>query len=295
MTRPAPTSDRSIPRISSVVATAVTAWAVHVPGADGALPPERAGELLGRKGLLFKEPATRLALCAVHRALRLAPAHRPGGDPDPDVAVVACGNLGNVQTVVDVARTVAERGVKEVSVLAAPNASSNVIASTVGLWFRFGGPNLMVCSGATAGLDAVAVGARLLRAGRARRVVVVGAEPADDVARAVHGSAGGPATLRAGAACVVLAADGAADRGSLVVESVTDPTAWPRPPARVLGRPCDGGPDHYGAHGVVALATAAQALAAGAPGPLGVLCGDEADGWRAALIAAPAAATGVDR
>ncbi|HEU4425171.1 MAG TPA: hypothetical protein VFR67_21795, partial [Pilimelia sp.] len=40
-------------------------------------PAERAGLVVGRKGLLYKEPATRLALCAVHRALGLPPGRRP--------------------------------------------------------------------------------------------------------------------------------------------------------------------------------------------------------------------------
>lgn len=87
--------------------------------------------------------------------------------------------------------------------MAAPNASSNVIASSIAMWFRLAGPNLMVCSGETAGLDALALGALLLRARRADRVLVVGAEPDDETAVAVRGHTGGP-PLRAGAACVVL-------------------------------------------------------------------------------------------
>jgi 3-oxoacyl-[acyl-carrier-protein] synthase II len=211
----------------------VVAWSLYLPGVDldaalpelaaaspqraaePAYPPERARELLGRKGLLNKEPATRLALCAVHRALRRPPgAERDSGPPDPRVAVVASSNLGNVATVVDVVRSVRAAGRTGVSPLAAPNVSSNVLASAVAIWFRFGGPNLMVCSGSTGGLDALALGALLLRAGRADRVVVVGAEPADDVAAAMSNGypqrpggafgAGRPSPALAGAACVVI-------------------------------------------------------------------------------------------
>src|SRR5437870_1983934 len=90
---------------------AITGWCIHVPGfplkqlvpgdtSPDACPPERAYELLGRKGLLYKEPATRLALCAVHRALKLQPGGlRPDGRPDPQTAVVVSSNLGNVATV----------------------------------------------------------------------------------------------------------------------------------------------------------------------------------------------------
>ncbi|MCI4066466.1 hypothetical protein MRQ36_29485 [Micromonospora sp. R77] len=123
---------------------AVTGWAVHLDAAD-------APAVLGRKGLLYKEPATRLALCAVHRALGLPDGARPGTALDPDTAVVASSNLGNIGTVVDVARTVAREGGRGVSLMAAPNASSNVVAGTVALWFRFGGPNLMLCNGETSG------------------------------------------------------------------------------------------------------------------------------------------------
>ncbi|MBM0240501.1 beta-ketoacyl synthase [Micromonospora sp. ATA32] len=170
---------------------AVTGWAVHLDVAQ-------APAMLGRKGLLYKEPATRLALCAVHRALGLPDGVRPSTGLDPDTAVVASSNLGNIATVAGVTRTVACEGGRGVSPMAAPNASSNVVAGTVALWFRFGGPNLMLCNGETSGLDAVAAGALLIRSGRAGRVVVVGTEPADADAVAVY-----PA-IRAGAACVVL-------------------------------------------------------------------------------------------
>jgi len=263
----APAARRAAARTRTI---AVTGWAVHVPGADPlATPPERAHELLGRRGLLAKEPATRLALCAVHRALGLpAGAPKPAGPPDPRVAVVASSNLGNVATVRRVAEAVRGGGIREVSPLDVPNASSNVVASSVAIWFRLGGPNLMVCSGSTSGLDAIALASLLLRAGRADRCVVVGAEPDDEVAGALR--RGG----RAGAGAVVL-----------------EPAAPGVAPAVVLGpvRPApDGGQgsdpaaelgDLYGAHGVVQVALGAALVAAGAPA-VTCVCGDEADGWR---------------
>ncbi|HEU4421988.1 MAG TPA: beta-ketoacyl synthase N-terminal-like domain-containing protein, partial [Pilimelia sp.] len=226
-------------------------WSLHLPGADLAAalagplgrppgdwaraeapPAERAGLVVGRKGLLYKEPATRLALCAVHRALGLPPGRRPDRPVAPRTAVVACSNLGNVETVARVTRTVTAEGGHAVSVLDAPNVSSNVVASTVALWFGFGGPNLMVCSGARAGSDGLWLAGLLLRAGRADRVVLVGVEPDDEVASALYAAddptrpprsgraADDPARpprsgraaedparrLRAGAACVVLRA-----------------------------------------------------------------------------------------
>ncbi|MDL4820277.1 beta-ketoacyl synthase N-terminal-like domain-containing protein [Actinomadura opuntiae] len=204
---------------------AVTGWSLHLPGvrpADAltarlgrrpgawaradAVPADRAADLLGRKGLLGVEPATRLALCAVHRALRLPPGHRPDDPADPRAAVVACGDLGTAEAVARVARAAATEGGTAVSILDAPNVSGNVVAATVAIRYRLGGPNLMVCSGPDAGARGLRLALVLLRAGRADRVVLVGTEPADEVAAALHAADGPAAPLTAGAACVVLAA-----------------------------------------------------------------------------------------
>jgi 3-oxoacyl-[acyl-carrier-protein] synthase II len=281
---------------------AVTAWAVHVPGLemDGispgveagleAVPADRSHELLGRRGLLFKEPATRLALCAVQRALGLSPAaRRPAGPPDPRTAVVASSNLGNVATVSAIVRTLREGSGRDVSPLDAPNASSNVIASTVAIWFGFGGPNLMVCSGATSGLDAVALALLLLGSRRADRVVVVGTEPDDEVATELHAcrAGGGGATLRAGAAAVVL--ERAADAAGPVRLTMGGNPATPSvllgpqelavdlcgPAARVIDLTREIG-DTYGALGVLQVAVGAALIASRgptAPDLVAVSCG----------------------
>jgi hypothetical protein len=278
----------------------VAGWSVHVPGLPegsatrGWLPgaacaPEDASTLLGRKGLLYKEPATRLALCAVHTALSLAPGTRrsAGAAPDPGTAVVASSNLGNLATVCSVARAVRAEGVRAVSPMDAPNVSSNVIASTVAIWFGFGGPNLMVCSGHPAGLDAVRLAQLLLSAGRADRVVVVGAEPGDETARSLLG--GRPA-LRAAAACVILRR---AESGSLpVVEPVADIATPPETGSSVVIGSA-GGPSPvdltvhlgqtYGALGVLQVAVAAAMVGLGV-GPVRVICGDAVDGYRTTTV-----------
>ncbi|MEU9508367.1 beta-ketoacyl synthase N-terminal-like domain-containing protein [Micromonospora sp. NPDC048170] len=289
------------------IAVAVTSYSIHLPAdgrfgaaaadlppVDPACPSDRAHTLLGRKGLLYKEPATRLALCAVHRALGLPDGARPDTTLDPGTAIVAASNLGNVATVVDVTRAVVREGSRGVSPMAAPNASSNVIASSIALWFRLGGPNLMVCSGETAGLDALALGALLLRARRADRVLVVGAEPDDETAVAVRrGPAAADAAppMRAGAACVVLepVARAATPLATVTVGSTVrrreDVPPWP---ARVVVGPGHLDPasawgDCYGAQGVLQTALAARLVAEGA-GSVAVLCGGDEDGWRTALL-----------
>ncbi|HEY3956691.1 MAG TPA: beta-ketoacyl synthase N-terminal-like domain-containing protein [Streptosporangiaceae bacterium] len=285
-----------------------TGWSLHLPGTDlrAALaarlggppagdwasgdvpPPERAAALLGRKGLLAKEPATRMALCAVHRALRLPAGQRPRSPVVPGTAVVACSNLGNVGTVAAVARQLAAEGGRGVSILDAPNVSSNVIASTVALWFGFGGPNLMVCSGRAAGRHGLRLAALLLAARRAGRVVLVGAEAADDVASALHRDGGSrrsgikertaapwPA-LRTGAACLVLEAAASGPDGTLGAAGRTlghsvllrpGPEPWPdgTRPRLSIGPggfdPVAHWGDWYGAQDIVALALAAHLIA----------------------------------
>jgi 3-oxoacyl-[acyl-carrier-protein] synthase II len=279
---------------------AIASWGIHVPGADlsdlvkgadgTACPAELASELLGRKGLLAKEPATRLALCAVHQALGLPPrAPRPVGAADARIAVVASSNLGNVATVADIARTVRAGRGREVSPLAAPNASSNIVASSVAIWFRCGGPNFMVCSGATSGLDAVTLGCRLLRAGRADQVIVVGAEPDDPTATALY-----PA-LTACAACVVLKPAGL-DGGVPVITSagVFDKDKRKAGHGSVFIGPGELAPrgepvidlERRGIGGYGALGVLQVAVAAAMGTDATVVCGDDADGWRIAVIRA---------
>ncbi|WP_067539258.1 beta-ketoacyl synthase N-terminal-like domain-containing protein [Nocardia crassostreae] len=203
---------------------AVSGYSVHVPGAStedvcGAaeaaamVAAAEAKTVLGRKGLLYLEPATLLALCAVQRALGLPDGRRPELPlPCADrTAVVVSSNLGNVDTVTGIVQRVAEESYRAVSPLELPNASSNVIAEAIALRYGFTGPNLMICNGATSGVDAMRIGASLIAADRADRVVVVGVEPADETAAALLSTRPGgadSARLRAAAACVVLGPGG---------------------------------------------------------------------------------------
>lgn len=279
----------------------VTGWAAHVPGLSaGNLPgalaaqgcaPEKAAEVLGRKGLLGKEPATRLALCAVHRTFGLGPG-RPA-EPLPGGArtgVVVSSNLGNVETICSVLDEMREHSGRAVSPLQAPNASSNIIASTIAIWYGFTGANLTACSGATGGLDAVRLGTLLVRSGRVDRAVLVGVEPGDATASALAATGPVHAPLRAAAACVVLEPG----ESGLVLGPVTYGTP-PAPADLVLG-PGSNDPvgalgDTYGAHGLLQVAVAAAELATGRHHSAVATCGDAEDGYASVrLTTVPAAA-----
>ena len=178
--------------LSSVV---VTGTGIEIPGIatsrdlldvtaglpiPGAFAPE---ERLQRKGLRYKDHATRLALCAARAALldaRLPTTAAEQGSPER-FGVVVSSNLGNVDTVCRVAGTISESGVDGTSPMDLPNASSNVPAATVAIWYGLKGPNLMVCNGATSGTDALYTAANAIRAGRADRMLVIGVEPANPV------------------------------------------------------------------------------------------------------------------
>ena len=271
---------------------AVTGRSLHVPGLrpgtallgwvpEPSCEPEDARELLGRKGLLAKEPATVLALCAVHRALGLEPGSGPRRRDEPvdsGTAVVVSSNLGNLATVCAVTRQAYAGRVREVSPLDAPNVSSNVIASSVAIRFGFAGPNLMVCSGETSGSDALAIAARLLRAGRCRRAIVVGVEPRDEVTEAVFTD-----QLFDGAACVVLEQL----EGDYVIGPVTTARRPRVEQADVVLAAGQGGLDldrqlgaTYGARGVVQAVVATQAVASGTAASVQVLDGGPDTGYR---------------
>jgi 3-oxoacyl-[acyl-carrier-protein] synthase II len=305
----------------------ISGFAAHVPGVPPAqlggaaddvtrmCAPEDARELLGRKGLLYKEPATLLALCAVQRALGLPPGRPAGPVAAPGrTAVVVSSNLGNVHTVCDIVTRIRAASYREIGPLETPNASSNVIASAIAIRFGAKGPNLSVCNGATSGVDAVRVGARLIRAGRADKVLVVGAEPTDETAsslvklRDVGAFAGIEAhPLRAAAAAVVLERDDLAETRHAVVGDATvlAPGPWPSvaagpglalPPygERLAGTPelsvdlTERLGETYGALGVLQTAVAAAWLRGRGEDTTAVLAaGDRIDGYAALTLHGP--------
>ncbi|MHB8455172.1 MAG: beta-ketoacyl synthase N-terminal-like domain-containing protein [Acidiferrobacterales bacterium] len=133
---------------------------------------------LGSKGLRYKDRATQLALCAAKAALTDArlPVIAAEQLSPATFGVVVSSNLGNIDTVCRVVETIRVGHVKDTSSLDLPNASSNVVASSLAIRFGCRALNLMLCSGATSGTDALYVAANAIRAGRAKRMLVAGVE-----------------------------------------------------------------------------------------------------------------------
>lgn len=142
----------------------------HAPQADAVFAPELQ---LGKKGLRYKERATLLALCAARTALQHADLLPDSGAlDDAHFGVVIASNTGNLDTVCQAADTIRREHVNATSSMDLPNASSNVVASTIAIRFGLQAMNLMICSGAAASLDALIVAANAIRNGRARRMLV---------------------------------------------------------------------------------------------------------------------------
>ncbi|MFF4543393.1 beta-ketoacyl synthase N-terminal-like domain-containing protein [Streptomyces sp. NPDC001435] len=205
----------------SVVMTGVS---VLVPGADTpaalAAGPAADGRpvapevLVGKKGLRYKDRATQLAYCLASGALMDTGLLDEDGltVPGTSIGVVASSNFGNLDTVTRALDTIRAQTVTATSPMDLPNASSNVIASSVAIRFGLRGPNLMVCNGATSGLDALHWAATMIRSGRVRRVLVIGVEPDNEPVRRLLGD--GRTGVDGGAAVVVEDAEAALSRSA---------------------------------------------------------------------------------
>jgi 3-oxoacyl-[acyl-carrier-protein] synthase II len=177
-------------------------------------PRGRRGERRSR----YHDAATLMALCAATEALDGMP--RAGDVHGETAGVIVSSNLGNLDTVCRVVEVLRRGSAESLSPMDLPKASSNVIASTLAIQFDCRGVNLTVCNGASSGTDAIYLAAIAVRAGRARRVLVVGVEAAHPPARrlleaADGGSGNGKVRFVGGAAAVVIeAAAAAASRGA---------------------------------------------------------------------------------
>lgn len=171
------------------------------------------------KGSRYKDRSTKLALLAAEAALLDAnlPTSAAEQDTPERIGVVVSSNLGNIDTVCRVDEIIRQQHVKRTSAMDFPNLSSNIIPSSLAIQFRLKAINLMVCNGATSGLDALHLAANVIRAGRADRMVVVGVEPSDPVAQRLMQESLPPdsiqangASLKEGAGAVVLESESSA-------------------------------------------------------------------------------------
>ena len=130
---------------------------------------------LGKKGLRYKEPATLLGLCSARTALLDSGWLTQGGDTkldNNDFGVAIASNTGNLDTVCTVADTIRSEHVNATSAMDLPNASSNVIASTIAIRFGLRAMNLMITSGSNASADALILAHGAIGSGRVSCMLV---------------------------------------------------------------------------------------------------------------------------
>ncbi|MEV4015093.1 beta-ketoacyl synthase N-terminal-like domain-containing protein [Nonomuraea angiospora] len=166
--------------------------------------------LTGR-GMRYKDRATKLALCAGRDALADAGLLLDPGlsVPGESVGVVTSTNFGNVDTVCATVSAIAEHGYTGTSPMMLPATASNVTASWLAIWFGLRGVNLTLTNGPTSGLDATYWARMMIEAGRVRRMLVVGVEPANEMVEHLAGP------MFDGAVALVLESpDAAAERGA---------------------------------------------------------------------------------
>lgn len=157
-------------------------------------------EYLGRKGIRYKDRATLLGTAAAE--LALAEAGLLGREPSTRTGVVVASCYGNVETVCRVAEEIREGGVASISPMDLPNASSNVVAANIAIRHGLQGVCLSVCNGHDGGWAAVTWATRLITAGRADTVVVVGVESPSVYEAQLRGPRAAP-LVDGAAACVV--------------------------------------------------------------------------------------------
>ncbi|WBC07488.1 beta-ketoacyl synthase N-terminal-like domain-containing protein [Micromonospora sp. WMMA1947] len=186
-----------------VVVTGIGTAIAGVGGVGDLLGPDPVrgdddpAERITGRGHRYKDRATRLGLVAGEAALRDAglPSDR-AIPPQLSTGVVVSSNLGNVDTVCDTVRTIADETYLATSPMLLPNTASNVIASWLAITYGLRGVNLTFCNGPTSGLDAVHWARTMIRSGRVERMLVVGVEPVTEpvrrLAAADRGDAVGP-------------------------------------------------------------------------------------------------------
>ena len=224
--------------------------------------------VLGPKGLRYKDRASSLGMSAALLALERAglPIERKqdstaGGGPGMEsTGVVVSSNRGNLDTVCGTAAAIRKETVAGTSPMDLPNASPNVVASSVAIRFGLKGPNVMLCSGTGSGLEAVRMGAVLIGSGRTNRVVVVGVEPANGFVASLLGL--DAAACFDGAAAVLLESRAsAARRGAPALARLAGSrrTTFPMRPQQDRDYA-----DASGALGVLRTADAAESIGSGA-------------------------------
>lgn len=160
---------------------------------------------INERGIRYKDKVTKLALAASKKAMQQAQLIRTYYEDldDARCAVIASSCFGNLDAVVATAAEIRHATTDSLSPMMLPNASANVMASTLAKWFGLRGPNLFVANGQTSGLDALLLARNLLAKHRVERVLICAAESASEMLQPLYDKSRMTAPVDA-ACCLVL-------------------------------------------------------------------------------------------
>lgn len=131
-----------------------------------------------KRGLRYKNLSTKLAISVANDTLLNSKIIKAKNEKinSSDLAIIVCSTLGNIDTIGKVMDTINRFNSNETSPLDLPNLSCNIIASSLAIWFNLTGINLTVCNGATSTIDALHLGANIIRQNRAKQALIIGVE-----------------------------------------------------------------------------------------------------------------------
>ncbi len=133
---------------------------------------------IAKRGIRFKDRATQIGLAVTKLAMQQAGWIEEAycDLENPRLAVIAASSYGNLDTVLGATLEQRDKGVAALSPMALPNASANVLASTLALWFGARGPNLFIDNGVSSGLDALMFARNLIATDRIDAAIICCAE-----------------------------------------------------------------------------------------------------------------------
>lgn len=143
----------------------------------------------GRKEARRMDRFTQFALAAAEDALADSGLDLNQADKER-IGVYVGSGIGGIETLLDQAKVIAERGPERVSPTLVPMLISNMAAATISIRYGFTGPTLSPVTACSIGNTAIGEAWRLIRSGEVDAVVAGGAEAAiTDISLASFGNA----------------------------------------------------------------------------------------------------------
>ncbi|MCF3960688.1 beta-ketoacyl synthase N-terminal-like domain-containing protein [Streptomyces fuscigenes] len=149
-----------------------------LPGRVAAVPDFDITDYVPRKGTKNLDRTTKLGLAASTLLKRELSERAEISDSSWQSTGIAMGTVvGSLSSSVELdADIINGKGIDLVNPAVFPNTTMNCCASQIAIWHRLRGPNSTLANGSVSALSALRYGARLIRCGHARRMLVGGVE-----------------------------------------------------------------------------------------------------------------------